>query len=115
MTLLKNQHVPVRAYAYSSEEMLPNEGWVLDANMKIDAAIDEASAAVQSAGVAIRDAAGHVFQDSMGGITTSTAAAAAVYTNASVAGAVALERGAACFNCHVAQPIYNALSESVDE
>ena len=93
-------------HAYSAEDLLPNEGWVLEANLKIDSAI-------KSVGSSIQQGVEHVFGGSGGGTTTATAAAVGFYAGGpyGAAGAATAERAAACFNCHVGQPVYDTLSK----
>ena len=106
MRFKKARRIDDKVSAYSSEEMLPNEGWVLEANKQINAAID-------STGKAIQQGVEHVFQSSRGGLTTATAGAIGMYTGGG-GGAlvgVVVERSLECFHCHVGQPIYDAMKE----
>ena len=66
-------------HAYSAEDLLPNEGWVLETNLKIDAAI-------KSAGSAIQQGVEHVFRGSGGGTSTATAAAVGFYAGRTLCG-----------------------------
>jgi hypothetical protein len=99
----------VYAYEYA-EELILNEGELQEINQRI-------SDTFESIWEDTKNAISHVFQDSgTNSATTATAAAAGMYMGGG-AGALAggaTERGYACVNCHISEPVSQALSNGVD-